>query len=217
MTTLLARCRRIVCLAVVPTLLAACAAPPPPPAAPPAPVPQTRVVLLPQEGGGSSAVVLRTESGEQVLDAPYRRATVAQDGRGAATVDTADAQSLQAGFPALFALRPPPARQFDLYFTTGGTVLTPESRQLLQQALEEVGRRSGAGLVIVGHTDTVGRPAANDALSLERAQSVRGLFIERGVPAERIEAAGRGARDLAVPTGDQVSEPRNRRVTIVVR
>lgn len=202
--------------ALVALLLAACAAPPSPPPAP-APAPQTRVVLLPQADGTPSAVVLRTDAGEQVLDAPYRRATVPQDGRSAGTVDQADAQAVQAGFPSLFTLRPPPPRQFVLYFTSGGTVLTAESRRQLQLALEEAAGRSGAGLVIVGHTDTTGRPAANDALSLERAQSVRALFLERGLPAERVEAAGRGSRDLAVSTGEQVDEPRNRRVTIEVR
>jgi OOP family OmpA-OmpF porin len=203
-------------LALLATLLVACAAPPPPPP-PAAPVLQTRVVLLPQEGGAPSAVVVRTDAGEQVLDAPYHRATVPQDGRSAATVDQADAQAVQARFPGLFALRPPPPRQFVVHFATGGTVLTPESRQLLQQALDEAARRSGAGLVIVGHTDSMGRQAANDALSLERAQWVRAMFLERGVPGDRIEAAGRGSRDPAVPTPDQVNEPRNRRVTIEVR
>jgi outer membrane protein OmpA-like peptidoglycan-associated protein len=33
----------------------------------------------------------------------------------------------------------------------------------------------------------------------------------------RIEAAGRGERELAVPTADEVDEPRNRRVTVEVR
>jgi len=196
-------------------LLAACAAPPPPP--PATPVAVTRVVLLPQEGGASSAVVVRTPSGEQVLDAPYGRATVPQDGRTAGTVDQTDAQELRSRLPTLFTLRPPPPRQFELYFDTGGVVLTAQSRQLLQEALDEAGRRTGAELVIVGHTDTVGRATANDALSLDRARSVRSLFIQRGVPPERIEAAGRGARDLAVQTADQTEEARNRRVTILVR
>ena len=38
-----------------------------------------------------------------------------------------------------------------------------------------------------------------------------------GIPAERIQAAGRGERELLVPTEDNVAEPRNRRVEINVR
>jgi flagellar motor protein MotB len=46
---------------------------------------------------------------------------------------------------------------------------------------------------------------------------MRELLIERGLPGERIQAAGRGKRELLVPTEDNVSEPRNRRVEINVR
>jgi outer membrane protein OmpA-like peptidoglycan-associated protein len=77
--------------------------------------------------------------------------------------------------------------------------------------------RSGGDIVITGHTDTVGAGASNDVLSAQRAQQVRQILIDRQFPAERIEAAGRGERDLAVPTADEVEEPRNRRVAIEVR
>jgi outer membrane protein OmpA-like peptidoglycan-associated protein len=43
------------------------------------------------------------------------------------------------------------------------------------------------------------------------------MFIDRQFPAQRIEAVGRGKRELAVPTADEVNEPLNRRVTIEVR
>jgi outer membrane protein OmpA-like peptidoglycan-associated protein len=43
------------------------------------------------------------------------------------------------------------------------------------------------------------------------------MLIELGIPPERIQARGRGERELLVPTEDEVSEPRNRRVEINVR
>jgi len=46
---------------------------------------------------------------------------------------------------------------------------------------------------------------------------VRQMFADRGFPASRIQAIGRGERNLLVPTPDEVAEPRNRRVTIEVR
>jgi len=70
---------------------------------------------------------------------------------------------------------------------------------------------------VIGHTDTVGADAFNDKLSLERAQTVREILIGMGVPAQNITAAGRGRRELLVPTADNVSEPRNRRVELNVR
>ena len=57
----------------------------------------------------------------------------------------------------------------------------------------------------------------NAVVSLTRALEIRQLFIARDFPPVRIEAVGRGERDLAVRTADEVAEPRNRRVTIEVR
>ena len=70
---------------------------------------------------------------------------------------------------------------------------------------------------MTGHTDTVGAGPQNDDLSRRRAQQVRQMLIDRQFPAARIEAVGRGERELAVPTADDVEEPRNRRVAIEVR
>ena len=72
-------------------------------------------------------------------------------------------------------------------------------------------------IAIEGHTDSVGAQAANDSLSLQRAESVRRELIRRGIPAETIRASGRGERELLVPTADNVAEARNRRVEIIVR
>jgi outer membrane protein OmpA-like peptidoglycan-associated protein len=46
---------------------------------------------------------------------------------------------------------------------------------------------------------------------------IRAALIEVGVPAEKLETASRGERDLLVPTDDEVDEPKNRRVEINLR
>jgi outer membrane protein OmpA-like peptidoglycan-associated protein len=71
--------------------------------------------------------------------------------------------------------------------------------------------------MVIGHTDSVGGITGNDKLSLARAERMREMMIGMGIPAERIQAAGRGKRELLVPTEDNVSEARNRRVEISVR
>jgi outer membrane protein OmpA-like peptidoglycan-associated protein len=70
---------------------------------------------------------------------------------------------------------------------------------------------------VIGHTDRVGADDANDALSLQRAQTMREAMLGLGIPPARIRAAGRGEREPLVPTADGVEEPRNRRVEINVR
>ena len=49
------------------------------------------------------------------------------------------------------------------------------------------------------------------------AATVKAELVKDGVPANEIATNGVGEQDLAVPTADQVNEPRNRRVEITVQ
>ena len=195
----------LVASALIAVLLAACS------------TPGTRVVLLPQADGKPSAVVVRAKDGEEVISQPYQRATAAVGAKGAPVVDQADAAKVQAENKPLFDMRPPLPQRFTVFFEVGGTTLTPASQQIMNEALAAALARSGGDIVVTGHTDTKGSGEQNDQLSRRRAQEVVQLFVERKFPANRIEAVGRGERDLAVPTADEVDEPLNRRVTIEVR
>jgi len=179
--------------------------------------PGTRVVLLPQADDKPSAVIVRAKDGEEVLSKPYQRATAAVGASGAPVVDQADPAKVQADHKILFDMRPPAPQRYTVYFEVGGTTLTPASQQVMNEALMAAQSRSGSDIVVTGHTDTKGALEQNDMLSQRRAQEVVQLFVERQFPAKRIEAVGRGERELAVPTADEVDEPRNRRVTIEVR
>ena len=191
--------------ALVALLLAACSSP------------GTRVVLLPQADGTPSAVVVRAKDGEEVLSKPYQRATAAVGASGAPVVDQADAAKVQAENKPLFDMRPPLPQRYTVFFEVGTTTLTAASQQIMTEALAAALARSGGDIVVTGHNATKSVGEQNDQLSRRRAQEVVQLFVERQFPANRIEAVGRGERDLAVPTADEVDEPRNRRVTIEVR
>jgi outer membrane protein OmpA-like peptidoglycan-associated protein len=204
MQTLLRRSSLLLATTVA-LLLAACS------------TPGTRVVLLPQADGTHSAVVVRAKDGEEVLSKPYQRATAAVGASGAPVVDQADPAKVQAENKPLFDMRPPPPQRYTVFFEVGTTTLTAASQQIMTEALAAALARSGGDIVVIGHTDTKGAGEQNDQLSRRRAQEVAQLFVERQFPAARIEAVGRGERDLAVPTADEVDEPRNRRVTIEVR
>lgn len=199
--------RRLLLLLVVVSsaLLAACASP------------GTRVVLLPQADGKPSAVVVRTEAGEETLSQPYERATAQRGAHGAPAIDKVDPEGLKRDYKALFDLMPPPAQRYTVYFEAGGIVLTAASQVAMNEALATALARSGGEIVVTGHSDTVGTLTRNDTLSLTRALEIRQLFLARDFPPNRIEAVGRGERELAVRTADEVDEPRNRRVTIEVR
>ena len=179
--------------------------------------PGTRVVLLPQADGKPSAVTVRVKDGEEILSRPYQRATAPVGASGAPMVDQADPAKVQSENKILFDMRPPAPQRYTVYFDLGNTTLTPASQQVMNEALIAAQTRSGSDIVVTGHTDTKGALEQNDMLSRRRAQQVVQLFVERQFPSKRIEAVGRGEREPAVPTADEVDEPRNRRVTIEVR
>ncbi len=106
----------------------------------------------------------------------------------------------------------------DVQFATGSAELTGTA----MRKLDQLGRALSDPAVasyrfrIEGHTDTVGAKDLNQALSERRAEAVAAYLRTRfAIPAERLQAVGVGSDGLAVQTGDQVAEPRNRRVLIV--
>jgi outer membrane protein OmpA-like peptidoglycan-associated protein len=177
----------------------------------------TRVVLLPQPDGQPSAVVVRANDGEEVLAKPYQRATATRGATGAPMVDQADPERIQAENRSLFDLMPPVAQRYTLYFDSGGILITDESLATLREALAAAAARAGGEILLTGYTDTRGTAEQNDELSRRRAREVRQMLVERGFPANRMQAIGRGERNLAVQTADEVEEPRNRRVLVEVR
>jgi outer membrane protein OmpA-like peptidoglycan-associated protein len=179
--------------------------------------PSVDVVLLPQADGTPSSVVVVSGPDRQTLSAPYQRATATQG--QPPTQDSLDPAAVQQAYPALFSAMPPPPAHYTVYFEPGGTQLTPASQAALAAIVAAAGLRSGADILVIGHTDAQGSDSDNDALSLQRASQVRQMLLQdpQSVQAERIEARGRGKRQLAVPTADGVAEARNRRVEIVLR
>jgi len=171
--------------------------------------------VVPGADGHVGAVVVRTERGERVIDSAYGAQRLRRDGSVEASVLTAADVRREFG-STLDALPGKPAT-FTLYFLEGRDELTPESRAEMEKVFGELKRRPLPDIVVIGHTDTVGGLAFNDRLSLARAERLREMMIGLGIPSERITAAGRGKRELLVPTEDSISEPRNRRVEINVR
>ena len=196
---------------MLPALLGACASVPPP--APP-PKAQGLVVLLPDAAGKATAVLVKQGTRELLLDQPYSAAQLTRSGP---QLSTSSAAQVQAMFGAALEARPLPAAQFSLYFDEGMDEFTLESLSALASVVAEIARRPVPDVLVIGHTDTLGSDAANDALSRQRAEVGRRALVERGIGAQHIVVIGRGKRELAVPTRDGVADARNRRIEIQVR
>jgi len=172
------------------------------------------VVLLPERDGRDTAVEVSQGDQKYVLDKPY--AATRQWPAGAQAY-TSDPKEVETRFGAALAAQPRRASSFTLYFVEGQDEFTVESKAILDDVFAEIVKYPVPDLVVVGHTDTLGSNAVNDALALRRAEAVRTQLIARGIASESIVAIGRGKRELLVPTADGVAEPRNRRVEILVR
>jgi len=173
-----------------------------------------RVVLLPSADGHRSAVVVRDQSRELLLNKPYD----AVDRRGGEIgAYQSSPEEVNERFAATLAALPLRPSSYVLYFEPGGDVLTPASKAEFDKIRKDVAERVASEVMVIGHTDRVGSLQSNDELSKKRAEGIRDLLIETGVPAEKLEAVGRGERDPLLATEDEVDEPRNRRVEINLR
>ncbi|WP_299594771.1 OmpA family protein [uncultured Microbulbifer sp.] len=71
-------------------------------------------------------------------------------------------------------------------------------------------------IVVEGHTDNAGDPKKNRKLSQWRANWVKQFLLERGIAAERVEAAGLGDSDPIADNDTQRGREKNRRLVVRV-
>ena len=175
----------------------------------------TFVVLLPEEGGAASAVTVGEGSRRTVLDKPYSAAAV--DTQGDVETKTVTAEEAHRTFAEALSAQPPQPVSFTLYFETNSVEVRPASQPALDALFAEVAKREAVEVQVTGHTDRVGGEADNDRLSLQRAEAVRAMLIQRGIQASFLRAVGRREREPLIPTPDEQPEPRTRRVEVIVR
>jgi outer membrane protein OmpA-like peptidoglycan-associated protein len=181
----------------------------------PGPTVPALFVVIPGPDGHVGQVVVRRCGEARVVNTAYGAERIGRDGRiESARLTEAE---VRRDFGAALAALPGKPTSFTLYFLEGSDELTTQSQAELEKVFAELKRRPLPDVVVIGHTDTVGGSEYNDQLSRARAERMRELLASMGLPQERIQAAGRGEREPMVPTADNVSEPRNRRVEISVR
>ncbi len=177
---------------------------------------QDRVVLLPGPDGQVGEVLVKSADGERMLKTAY--AVVGADANGKLVSETQSEEYVKTRYGLTLDARPPRPKSFTVYFTSGSaTELDVDSRSLILTIRYVLADRPAPEITVIGHTDTVGGLEANDALSLERATTIRDQMVAVGINAASIEVAGRGERELLIPTDDEVDTPSNRRVEISIR
>ncbi len=112
-----------------------------------------------------------------------------------------------------------PAKTFvleDVNFETGKADLKIESFPVLDELVAYLNRKDDERIEIGGHTDNVGKPAANILLSMERAKTVMAYIITKGIDANRLTAKGYGSAVPVASNATAAGKAQNRRTEVKI-
>jgi OOP family OmpA-OmpF porin len=71
-------------------------------------------------------------------------------------------------------------------------------------------------IIAVGHTDAIGGDAANQKLSVARAESVKTYLVSKGIEKNRVYTEGKGKKQPVADNKTAEGRAKNRRVEIEV-
>lgn len=104
-----------------------------------------------------------------------------------------------------------------IYFDFGTSHLKDESLNSLEILYRMMNEFQRVEIEIAGHTDSIGSDEANQSMSFQRANAVRGWLIDRGINPLRMIARGYGAtRPLASNDDEAEGRELNRRIEIIL-
>ena len=104
----------------------------------------------------------------------------------------------------------------NIFFDTGKATLRPESTAELERLQKLLTDQPTLKLEMAGHTDNVGKPAANQDLSQRRAQAVVTYLTQHGIAPDRLAAAGYGDTRPVSSNDTKLGRQLNRRTEFKV-
>lgn len=178
---------------------------------------KTMVVLLSNPDGTTGAVNVSNSTGAIDITTANKATTISDRQSSPTAPVTMEKQEIDALFSQALLAQPKPPAHFILYFISNSSMLTEDSGQTIPAIMQAIEDRKSIDISIVGHSDTVGSDDYNYTISKGRAEEVARLLVSRGVMASHINTSSHGEGNPLVQTGDNISEPRNRRVEVIVR
>ena len=179
--------------------------------------PKTTVVLLADRDGRTGKVAVASQAGRVELDQAAQGTTVAGSNAAPTAPEIWSQERIDATFASTLAALPSASEHFLLYFDKGTAQLTADSQALMAKIEQSINTRNSVDIMVIGHSDTAGNAEYNLRLSRERALAVARLLVARGVPENHLAATSHGENNPLIATGDDVDEPRNRRVEVVIK
>jgi OOP family OmpA-OmpF porin len=104
--------------------------------------------------------------------------------------------------------------QADALFDFDKSVVRPDGRKSIDEALAKVKGTDLEMVIATGHTDSIGTDAYNQKLSERRAQAVKDYLVSKGIPASKITTIGKGESQPVATNKTAEGRQKNRRVDI---
>jgi outer membrane protein OmpA-like peptidoglycan-associated protein len=101
-------------------------------------------------------------------------------------------------------------------FRSGESTLLSSAQVKLGQVADALLAIRARDLIVEGHTDSQGSESYNQGLSQRRADAVRDYLVQKGYPADRIQARGKGKDSPIADNASPEGRANNRRVEIII-
>ena len=180
-------------------------------------LPKNLIVLLENEDGTVGKIDVRNAGVARVLDQPVQAVGLVGAGSPPSEPFLLKEESIQSVFKESLDAKPEDPLKFILYFKTDTIKLSAESEKQLPEILLTITNRKVPDIEVVGHTDRTASAEYNHQLSLNRARAIRDMLVAKGIDPQMVHVTGHGENNPLIETPDDVSEPLNRRVEIIVR
>ncbi|WP_347051498.1 phosphate ABC transporter substrate-binding/OmpA family protein [Flavobacterium olei] len=105
--------------------------------------------------------------------------------------------------------------EWKINFNTGSAEISNSSSKEVEKIYNLLVQAENTKLTVVGHTDNIGNPDSNLALSKSRAEAVVNYLKQKGIPANRFQMVdGKGQNDPIGDNNTAAGKALNRRVVI---
>ncbi len=104
--------------------------------------------------------------------------------------------------------------QADALFDFDKSVVRPDGKKSIDEALAKLGGVDLEMVIATGHTDSVGTDAYNQKLSERRAAAVKEYLVSKGIPAAKVTTIGKGESQPVATNKTAEGRQKNRRVDI---
>jgi OOP family OmpA-OmpF porin len=107
--------------------------------------------------------------------------------------------------------------QADALFDFDKSVVRPDGKRAIDDALAKLNGVDLEMVIATGHTDSIGTERYNQKLSERRAAAVKAYLVSKGIPASKITTIGKGETQPVATNKTAAGRQKNRRVDIEFR